>query len=269
MRTAFNLRALTVAELTERVVGIRELDPRLLRALARDPRQGVRRLAARLRASQARAAGEAARLEGLFAVEREHQAQGFAVIAGVDEVGVAPLAGPVVAAAVILPAGIALPHLDDSKRLTPEQRDALYPQITACAAASIGMATVEEIDRLNILQATRLAHRRAILGLSVRPHLVLIDGRFPADVPVPQLVIVDGDATCASIAAASVVAKVTRDRMMAALGREFPQYGFGRHKGYGTKQHLEAIRRYGVTPMHRRSFFSVRAYQESLALMTP
>ena len=98
---------------------------------------------------------------------------------------------------------------------------------------------------------------------------VLIDGRFAADVPVPQLVIVDGDATCASIAAASVVAKVTRDRMMAVLGREFPQYGFGRHKGYGTKQHLEAIRRYGVTPMHQRSFFSVRAYQESLALMTP
>src|SRR5438034_3990163 len=147
MRPAFNLRALSVGELTRRVVGMREVDPRLLRALGRDPRQGVRRLAARLRASEARAASEAARLEGLFAVEREHQAHGFAVIAGVDEVGVAPLAGPVVAAAVVLPAGISLPHLDDSKRLTPEQRDALYPQITACAAASIGMATVRSEER--------------------------------------------------------------------------------------------------------------------------
>src|SRR5437899_10553657 len=128
MRPAFNLRALSVAELTRRVVGMREVDPRLLRALGRDPRQGVRRLAACLRASQARAAGEAARLEGLFAVEREHQAQGFAVIAGVDEVGVAPLAGPAVAAAVILPAGIGVPHPHDSQRLDPEQRDALYPQ---------------------------------------------------------------------------------------------------------------------------------------------
>src|SRR5438309_11527942 len=210
MRPAFHIRALYVADVPRRVVGMREVDPRLLRALGRDPRQGVRRLAARLRASEARAASEAARLEGLFAVEREHQAHGFAVIAGVDEVGVPPLAGPVVAAAVVLPAGISLPHLDDSKRLTPEQRDALYPQITACAAASIGMATVEEIDRLNILQATRLAHRRAIPGLPVRPHLALIDGRFAADVPVPQLVIVDRDATCAPIAPAPAVAKGPR-----------------------------------------------------------
>src|SRR5207253_6333924 len=128
---------------------------------------------------------------------------------------------------------------DEPTRMAPARRDALYPQTAACAAASIGMATVEKLDRLNLLQATRLAHRRAILGLSVRPHLVLIDGRFDADVPVPQLVIVDGDASCASIAAASVVAKVTRARMMAVLGRQFPQYGFGRHKGYGTNQHLE------------------------------
>src|SRR5207247_9321742 len=125
MRPAFNRRALSVAALTKRVVGMREVDPRVLRALACDSRQGVRRRAARLRASEARAAGEAARLEGLFAVEREHQAHGFAVIAGVDEVGVAPLAGPVVAAAVVLPAGIALPHLDDSTRLTPDPPRAL------------------------------------------------------------------------------------------------------------------------------------------------
>lgn len=261
------LRRLSITQLSARLTALSTIDPRLLRVLMRDPRHGVRHLAVRLRTRQARAAREAARLLALFALEREHLAQGFLAIAGVDEVGVAPLAGPVVAAAVILPAGVTLPRLDDSKRLTPEQRDALYEQITGCALAlQVGVATVEEIDRLNILQATRLAHRRAILGLSIRPQLVLIDGRYAADVPVPQLVIVDGDATCGSVAAASVMAKVSRDRMMAELGRQYPQYGFGRHKGYGTKDHLEAIRRYGVTPVHRRSFSPVRAHQEVLPI---
>lgn len=263
------LRRLTIAQLSAHLARFPSIDPRFIRALQRDPRDGVRHLAARVQARQAALAREAARMDALFATEREHRAQGFAVIAGVDEVGVAPLAGPVVAAAVILPAGISLPELDDSKRLTAAQRDALYAQIIDSAVAfHIGMATVQEIDRLNILQATRLAHRRAILGLPVRPQLALIDGLYAADVPVPQLVIVDGDATCASIAAASVVAKVTRDRMMAALGRQFPHYGFDRHKGYGTKEHVKAIRRYGVTPVHRRSFHTVRAHQEALALTT-
>ena len=264
------LRRLSIAQLSARLTRFAAVDPRFMRVLARDPRHGVRHLAARLRAIQTRAARESARLDGLFTVEREQRAQGFAAIAGVNEVGVAPLAGPVVAAAVILPAGVSLPHLDDSKRLTAAQRNVLYEQIIACAVAcQIGMATVEEIDRLNILQAMRLAHRRAILGLPIRPQLVLIDGRYAADVPVPQLVIVDGDATCGSVAAASVMAKVTRDRMMADLGRQFPQYGFGRHKGYGTREHLEAIRRYGVTPVHRRSFSTVRAHQETLQLSIP
>ncbi len=235
--------------------------------MARDPRRGVRHLVARLRAVQQRTAREAARLAGLFALEHEQAGHGFAAIAGVDEAGVAPLAGPVVAAAVILPPGITLPELDDSKRLTPHQREMLFEQISAAAIAfHIGVASVEEIDRLNILQATRLAHRRAILGLAVRPQLVVIDGRYPADVPVPQLVVIDGDATCGSVAAASVLAKVTRDRVMRELDRAYPLYGFVRHKGYGTSVHLEAIRRHGITPVHRRSFFPVWAYQESLSL---
>jgi len=260
-----NVRDRSVADLSRRLAAVSDVDAALLRRLARDPRRGVRALASRLRARQARAARDAARLDALFAVEREHRAQGFAAIAGVDEVGVAPLAGPVIASAVILPAGIRLPQLDDSKRLTPQQRDVLYAQITAVAVAvHIGSATVEEIDRLNILQATRLAHRRAILGLPVRPELVLIDGRYAADVPVAQLVIIDGDATCASIAAASVVAKVTRDRLMVDLDRRYPEYGFARHKGYGTREHLVAIRRYGITPVHRRSFLPVRAFQQPL-----
>ncbi len=242
----------------------------LLRALARDPRRGVRLLASRIRGRHARAARETARLAALFATEQEQRMAGFTAIAGVDEVGVAPLAGPVVAAAVILPPDVVLPQLDDSKRLTAAQREVLYEQITSAAVdVYVGMAAVEEIDRLNILQATRLAHRRAILGLRVRPQLVLIDGRFPADVPVPQLVVIDGDATCASIAAASVVAKVTRDRLMADLGRRYPPYGFAHHKGYGTKEHLAAIRRHGLTPMHRRSFLPVRAHQEALLAVEP
>lgn len=260
-----DLPHLTIADLTAVLRGAATVDPRLLRALARDPRKGVRALAAQVRSRETEARRETFRLDGLFAVEREQRAVGFTSIAGVDEAGVAPLAGPVVAAAVILPPDAHLPYLNDSKCLSQAQREALYDQIMRTGVAThVGAATVEEIDRINILQATRLAHRRAVLGLSVRPHLILIDGRYPADVAVPQLVIVDGDATCASIAAASVVAKVTRDRIMADLARQYPDYGFAQHKGYPTRAHLEAIRRCGISPAHRQSFFPVRSQQERL-----
>lgn len=258
---------LTLAELASRVLPRPSIDPHLLRALASDPRRGAQVLGARLRARQLRASREAARLNELWALEREQRGHGFDFIAGVDEAGVAPLAGPVVAAAVILPPAPRLAQLDDSKRLTAPQRAALYEQIMRVAVGvHAGMASVEEIDRVNILQATRLAHQRAILGLPMRPQLVLIDGRYPAPAPVPQLVIVDGDATCASIAAASIVAKVTRDHLMEDLATRYPHFGFDRHKGYGTKAHLEAIRQYGITPAHRRSFFPVRGRQEMLSI---
>lgn len=257
-----DIRLLTVADLTTRVRIGEVVAPAVIRRMRRDARAGVRALAAQMLRRDAREAREAARLDGLRTIEEEQRALGFAAIAGVDEVGVAPLAGPVVAAAVILPPGLTLPHLDDSKRLTAEQRDALYPMVVEQAEAwALGLATVEEIDRLNILQAMRLAHRRAILALTRRPALVMIDGRYPADVPLPQLVIVDGDAICASIAAASIVAKVTRDRMMVDLARRYPEYGFDRHKGYSTRSHREAIDRYGPTPFHRRSFLPVRFRQ--------
>lgn len=262
-----DIRQFTIAEISARLSSLAIVDTRLLHVLERDPRRGVQRLAAQFRSRQAREAREALRLQDLLRLEREQRAQGFEVIAGVDEAGVAPLAGPVVAAAVILPPDARLPALDDSKRLTPRERDLLFEEITRVAVAShIGIATVQEIDRLNILQAMRLAHRRAILGLPVRPHLVLIDGRYPADVPVTQLVVVNADATCASVAAASIIAKVTRDRMMEEVARRYPQYGFARNKGYGTRGHLEAIRRFGPTPVHRRSFFPVRGQQEALSI---
>lgn len=260
-----NVRRLSIAQLSAQFVAVPAVELSVLRALRRDPRRGARQLASRLRVRQERLSQEATRLAELFTTEQDQRRLGFTAIAGVDEVGVAPLAGPVVAAAVILPPNVHLPELNDSKQLTPEQREALYPQIMAVArAVHVGMAGVEEIDRLNILQATRLAHRRAIMGLTVRPQLILIDGRFPADVPMPQLVVIDGDATCASIAAASVVAKVTRDRLMTTLDERYPPYGFAKHKGYGTKQHVDAIRRHGLTPLHRRSFLTVRAFQEPL-----
>jgi len=262
-----DIRLLSITELAHRILSGDAAGPELLRRLARDERAGVRALAARLARQEMRAAQESARLDSLRAVEVEQRSLGFQVIAGVDEAGVAPLAGPVVAAAAILPPDLRLPHLDDSKRLTAEQREALYPLVTGRAEAwAVAVATVEEIDRLNILQATRLAHRRAILGLARRPALVLIDGRFAADVPLPQLVVIDGDATCAPIAAASILAKVTRDRLMVQLAGRYPEYGFDRHKGYATRAHLDAIARYGLTPFHRRSFLPVRVRQEALSL---
>ena len=262
-----DIRSLSIADLTRRVLAGDPPSPQVLRRLLRDDRAGVRALAARLARREVREARERARLDGLRAVEAEQRALGFVAIAGVDEAGVAPWAGPVVAAAAILPPELRLPHLDDSKRLTPERREALYALVVERAEAwAVGMATVEEIDRLNVLQATRLAHRRAVLSLRLRPTLILVDGRHPADVPLPQLVIVDGDATCAPIAAASILAKVTRDRLMVQLAARYPGYGFDRHKGYGTRAHREAIARYGLTPIHRRSFLPVRFRQEMLSL---
>jgi len=252
------MRRLPLAQLSTLVRLMEVVDPAILRVLSRDRRQGARALVARLQVRMSRMYRELSRIESLYAVERDRRGAGFDVIAGVDEAGVAPLAGPVVAAAVILPEVVDLPGLDDSKRLDAGERAALYARIRRTALAiGTGVAVVEEIDRINILQATRLAHRRAIAGLGIRPHLVMLDGRIPADVSVPQLVIIDGDATCASIAAASIVAKVTRDRMMAGFADRYPGYGFAGHKGYPTKAHREAIARLGLTPIHRRSFVHV------------
>ncbi|HXF81597.1 MAG TPA: ribonuclease HII, partial [bacterium] len=258
---------LSAVELARRLGQLSSVDEQLLRALARDRRASVRALAARYQRRRAREAREAARLARMGTLEAELRDAGFALIAGVDEAGVAPLAGPVVAAAVILPPEASLPGLNDSKQLRAAEREALYPQILRCAlAVAVARAEVEEIDRLNILQATRLAHRRALLGLAVRPHLALIDGTQPADVPLPQLTVIDGDALCRSVAAASIVAKVTRDRLMGALAQAYPGYGFEVHKGYATAAHRRAIERLGITPAHRRSFLPLRGQQQSLAI---
>ncbi len=188
----------------------------------------------------------------LFAYD---QSLGIECLCGVDEAGRGPLAGPVYAAAVILPHGITIEGLNDSKKLSEKKREQLYDQICEQAVAySVASASVEEIDTLNILQATFLAMRRAVEGLSLRPDLCLVDGNRNPDLGVHSRTLIKGDGTSATIAAASVLAKVSRDREMLRLAQEYPQYQFEKHKGYGTKLHCELIYEHGVSPIHRQSF---------------
>ena len=194
-------------------------------------------------------------MSDLWLLENEIYASGVSCLCGVDEAGRGPLAGAVCAAAVMLPRGLDIPGLNDSKKLTEKKREELYDIICAGAVCyGVAFAGVEEIERLNILNATFLAMNRAIAQLSVPPQLALIDGNRDSGIEAPSRCIVKGDALCADIAAASVLAKVTRDRYMTALASEYPQYGFEKHKGYGTKQHYAAIREFGPSPAHRMSF---------------
>jgi ribonuclease HII len=191
-----------------------------------------------------------------LALESALQSRGLRWIAGVDEAGRGPLAGPVAAAAVILPPGFVCPGLDDSKKLSPARREKLHAALTGHPDLiwSVATADVGEIDRLNILRATHLAMRRAVEGLARQPDHCLIDGLPVRDFPWPHDAIVKGDSRSLSIAAASIIAKVTRDRIMLEIDREFPQFGFARHQGYGTREHLAALRIHGPCRHHRRSF---------------
>ena len=191
----------------------------------------------------------------LWEYEKTLHSADVRVICGVDEAGRGPLAGPVCAAAVILPLGLEIEGLNDSKKLTEKRREALYDVICAEAVSyGIAFADVEEIETLNILEATFVAMNRAIAKLTVRPDLALIDGNRSKGIAVPAQAVVKGDAHCASIAAASILAKVTRDRYMLEQAALYPQYGFDQHKGYGTKAHYAALREYGPSPIHRLSF---------------
>jgi ribonuclease HII len=193
--------------------------------------------------------------QNMWKIEQGYYAQGIHCICGVDEAGRGPLAGPVCAAAVILPANIEIPGLNDSKKLSDKRRRELYPVIMEQAIAyGIGFADHNEIDQINILQATFLAMERAIGALSVKPELALIDGNREKDFGVPVKTVVHGDSLSASIAAASVLAKVTRDDLMLKMAEEYPQYGFEIHKGYGTKAHYQALADHGPSPIHRMTF---------------
>ena len=181
--------------------------------------------------------------------------EGFEIVCGIDEAGRGPLAGPVCAAAVVLPRDLEIEGLNDSKKLSDKRRRVLFDEITAQAVTyGIAFATEQEIDEINILQATFLAMRRALAQLSIQPSIALIDGNRETDFGLPVRTIVKGDSLSANIAAASILAKVTRDDFMLEQAKLYPEYGFDIHKGYGTKAHYEALRKYGLCPIHRRTF---------------
>ncbi len=225
----------------------------LARRFSQDPRAGAQQLAqtARKRAKALRKEKE--RVRGMLSYEREYASQGL--ICGVDEVGRGPLAGPVMAGAVILPADCELLYANDSKQLSAKRREELDVRIRRLAlGVGLGRVEPEEIDRVNILQATYQAMRQAVAALPVKPDFLLIDAVTVPDLRIPQLPIVKGDAKSLSIAAASIVAKVARDRLMEEYAETYPGYGFARNKGYGSQEHIEALRRLGPSPIHRRSF---------------
>jgi ribonuclease HII len=199
--------------------------------------------------------------ENPWQFEEKAWALGYRLVAGIDEAGRGPLAGPVVASSVILPPAAGIRGIDDSKKLTPRKRALLYDAILNSAAlVGIGVVNAAQIDRINILQASLLAMRLAVEKLPEKPHYLLIDGTFPIQMDIPQESLPKGDSRSISIAAASIVAKVTRDRLMERYDLDFPEYGFSRHKGYPTRVHREAVKRFGACPIHRRSFAGVKEY---------
>ena len=259
----------SLAELNERYVQHEKPVPAgLLEALEADPRQGAKALARKIRARKSRNRAEGQRLRHMLQFESELWAQGYLRIAGVDEAGRGPLAGPVVAAAAILPQGWRLEGLDDSKKIADEaRREELAATIQREAVAwAVARAEVEEIDALNIRRASLLAMRRAVEALGVAPDYVLVDAFRVPECPLPQQGIIKGDARSLSIAAASVLAKTARDRWMRELDARYPGYGLAEHKGYPTAEHVEALRTKGVLPIHRRSFGPVR---EVLTALNP
>jgi ribonuclease HII len=255
-----SLSKLSIDEIRERYARPSEpVSAQALSKLKRDPRQGVREIYAALKKRHERDAAERARLDAMLNFERVLWGAGIQHIAGVDEVGMGPLAGPVIAAAVIFPPHTTLDGIDDSKKLDAQQRLEAERRIREVASGiGIGRADVAEIDSVNIYHAGLLAMRRAVEALPLRPQHVLVDARAIPGVAVPQNRFNKGDGLDFSIAAASIVAKVHRDALMDELAREHPGYGFERHKGYCTPEHQDAIRRLGPCPIHRTSFAFLR-----------
>jgi ribonuclease HII len=249
-----------LAEIRRRyVTEARRLDAETECALRADPRAGARAILDAIARRRAENRSEGQRLRKLLQFESALWAKGVAHVAGVDEAGMSPLAGPVAAAAVIFAPGSRIPRVDDSKKLDPGTRDELAIEIKGRAVAwSVAFAEVEEIDRINIYWAGILAMRRAVEGLSVTPQHILLDARRLKEVPTPQQAIVKGDAKSLTIAAASILAKTARDALMCELDAQYPGYGFAKHKGYPVSEHRAALARLGASPVHRRSFTPVR-----------
>ena len=249
----------TIKEIKEELGKITELDSPLFKKFEKDSRTGVQKEIKKRKKSIQAEIDENLRLEGMLAYEKELYAQGISLIAGVDEVGRGPLAGPVVAAAVILPKNCKIKGLNDSKKLPKKKHEEIF-QAVKDNALEIGIGVIDNqvIDQVNIYEATKLAMKEAISQLDPQPEHLLIDA-MKLDLPISQTSIIKGDANSLSIAAASIIAKVTRDQIMANYDQEFPGYVFSQNSGYGTAKHLEGIEKYGVTPIHRTSFEPIKS----------
>ena len=252
----------TIKEIKEQLANIQRLDDPLLAELEQDSRSGVIQAIAKRKREIQKRIDEDERLEGMLAYEKECYARGIELIAGVDEVGRGPLAGPVVAAAVILPKACKIPGLNDSKKIPKYKHKEIYEAVLQNAIAiGIGIKDNHVIDQVNIYEATKLAMMEAIGRLDPQPQHLLIDA-MKLDLPISQTSIIKGDANSLSIAAASIVAKVTRDQMMEEFDREYPGYDFAQNAGYGTAKHLAGLDQLGVTPIHRRSFEPIKSMCE-------
>ena len=252
----------TIKEVKERLAMIDELDHPLFEELILDGRAGVQAAISKRKRELQKQVDEDLRLEKMLAYEKELYAQGIDLIAGVDEVGRGPLAGPVVAAAVILPKACKIPGLNDSKKIPKSKHKEIYEAVLQNAIAiGIGIKDNQVIDQVNIYEATKLAMMEAIGQLEPQPQHLLIDA-MKLDLPISQTSIIKGDANSLSIAAASIVAKVTRDQMMEEFDCEYPGYDFTQNAGYGTANHLAGLDKLGVTPIHRRSFEPVKSMCE-------
>ena len=249
----------TIKEIKELLATVKELDNPLFLEFEKDPRSGVQKeINKRKKAIQAEL-DEDLRLETMLSYEKELYQQGLTLIAGVDEVGRGPLAGPVIAAAVILPKNCKIRGLNDSKKIPKKKHLEIYHAVQDQALAiGIGIMDNQVIDQVNIYEATKLAMKEALSKLPLKPDYLLIDA-MRLDVEIPQKSIIKGDANSLSIAAASIVAKVTRDRLMADYDKEFPGYDFAQNAGYGTKSHLEGLEHCGVSPIHRKTFEPVKS----------
>jgi len=249
----------TIKEIKELLATVKDLDSPIFLEFEKDNRSGVQKeISKRKKAIQAEL-DEDLRLESMLSYEKELYKQGLTLIAGVDEVGRGPLAGPVVAAAVILPKNCKIRGLNDSKKIPKKKHLEIFKAVQNQALSiGIGIMNNQVIDQVNIYEATKLAMKEAISQLSPQPEHLLIDA-MKLELPISQTSIIKGDANSLSIAAASIVAKVTRDQMMAAYDQEYPGYDFAQNAGYGTSNHLESLERHGVTPIHRRSFEPIKS----------
>ncbi|HEM4768243.1 TPA: ribonuclease HII [Streptococcus suis] len=249
----------TIKEVTALLTQVDSLDSPVWADLAQDDRAGVQVAIKKRRKELEKEAAEDVRLEAMLFYEKALYENGVEFIAGIDEVGRGPLAGPVVAAAVILPKGCKIRYLNDSKKIPKSKHEAIYQEVMERAVAvGVGVKDAAVIDQVNIYEATRLAMLEALGQLSREPEHLLIDA-MKLDTPIPQTSIIKGDANSLSIAAASIVAKVTRDKMMADYDKEFAGYGFAKNAGYGTAEHLEGLNKLGITPIHRKTFEPIKS----------